>query len=451
MLNFKPKTTKKILQNVSSQPTLDLKHSEMIQTFKNEETNDIPKLQQRKKELKDEISKCDSNLIMSTLKEELHDITIRLNRLNEKKKRYYLDNARYIFDYFEKKKDVSSHSIITKPTTKSRILDSFFKIPDAISGVSGVSGVSNYDYDVNTHSISSCRNTETNILSNLNASSNAINQTQTQTQTQIQTQGQTQGQTQTQITKKNGIDLMTETDKYFMNISDDNIDLSHYIDEYEKCASCMGEMIILETDGIMICNRCSVQVPYLIEHEKPSYKEPPKEVCFYAYKKLNHFKEILAQVQAKESTQIPDIVFENLKKQIKKERIKVTADDLTHSKTKDLLKKLGYNKYYEHISFIKDKLGIKPPVMSLHLEEKLINMFLDTQKPYAKYCPPDRLNFLNYYYVLYKLCEILGENQYLQYCPMLKDDEKLIEQDEIWQNICCDLGWVFFPTKRVTD
>jgi hypothetical protein len=28
---------------------------------------------------------------------------------------------------------------------------------------------------------------------------------------------------------------------------------------------------------------------------------------------------------------------------------------------KDILKKLGYNKFYEHINFIKDKLGITPP------------------------------------------------------------------------------------------
>ena len=40
---------------------------------------------------------------------------------------------------------------------------------------------------------------------------------------------------------------------------------------------------------------------YLIENEKPSYKEPPKEICFYAYKKINHFKEILAQFQGKAS------------------------------------------------------------------------------------------------------------------------------------------------------
>ena len=38
-----------------------------------------------------------------------------------------------------------------------------------------------------------------------------------------------------------------------------------------------------------ICKSCSFQDNFLIEHEKPSYKEPPKEVCFYAYKRINHF------------------------------------------------------------------------------------------------------------------------------------------------------------------
>ena len=49
--------------------------------------------------------------------------------------------------------------------------------------------------------------------------------------------------------------------------------------------------------------KCSISVVFrmhlVIEHEKPSYKEPPKEVCFYAYKRINHFREILAQFQAK--------------------------------------------------------------------------------------------------------------------------------------------------------
>ena len=64
---------------------------------------------------------------------------------------------------------------------------------------------------------------------------------------------------------------------------------------------------------LVICNKCGVQKQFLIEHEKPSYKEPPKEVCFYAYKRINHFREILAQFQAKETTQIPDEVIKILK------------------------------------------------------------------------------------------------------------------------------------------
>ena len=60
--------------------------------------------------------------------------------------------------------------------------------------------------------------------------------------------------------------------------------------------------------------------------------------------------------------------------------------------------KLRYNKYYEHIPFIKDKLGIRPPVMSPALEDTLCNLFMDIQAPYAKFCPRERVNFLNYYY-----------------------------------------------------
>ena len=110
------------------------------------------------------------------------------------------------------------------------------------------------------------------------------------------------------------------------------------------------------------------------------------------------------------------------------------------------MKKLGYNKYYEHIPFIKDKLGIKPPIMSQELEKRLCNLFMDIQKPYAKNCPNYRVNFLNYYYVLYKICELLQEEEFLHYFPMLKDPLKRMEQDEIWKKICKDLKWEFIPT-----
>jgi ribosomal protein L37AE/L43A len=232
--------------------------------------------------------------------------------------------------------------------------------------------------------------------------------------------------------RKNNYDIY---DDQYMNVDQESAHI---------CEMCkVGELICSNHDGIMICNKCSASFKYLIHNDKPSYKEPPKEISFYAYRRINHFKEILSQFQAKESTDIPHEIIENIKAQIKKERIK--KENLTNKKTKEILKKLGYNKYYEHIPFIKDKLGIKPPVMSPHLEETLCNLFIDIQIPYAKFCPLDRVNFLNYYYTLYKLCELLGETSYLPHFPMLKEQKK-IEQDEIWKQICKELDWDFIPT-----
>ena len=234
--------------------------------------------------------------------------------------------------------------------------------------------------------------------------------------------------------------------RYMTNLDPSYIDISKYVFQTDVCRFChAGEMISVENEGIMVCNNCSIHVSYLVENEKPSYKEPPKEACFYAYKRINHFKEILAQFQAKETTQIPPDVLENIKHQIKKERIDLHTQ-LTDKKAKEILKKLGYNKYYEHIPFIKEKLGIKPPVMSPELEETLCNLFMEIQGPYAKFCPQDRVNFLNYYYTVYKLCELLDQREFLSYFPMLKDREKRIEQDEIWKKMCEELNWEFIPT-----
>jgi len=245
--------------------------------------------------------------------------------------------------------------------------------------------------------------------------------------------------------KKDVVTVKSNSYKYLLNQHCCPLDINHYIEKTDICNSCnKGEMIMVDCDGINMCNHCFKYVKVLIENDKPVYNEPPKEVCFYAYKRINHFREILSQFQAKETTYIPDDIIVNMKNQIKKERKDILT--LTNKQTKEMLKKLGYNKYYEHIPFIKDKLGIKPPVMSQELEDRLCNLFIDIQSPYSKYCPHDRVNFLNYYYTIYKLCELLDQTEFLPYFPMLKDREKRIEQDEIWKKICNELDWEFIST-----
>ena len=378
MPSFKPKPQKKIKMNKNSSITLDGKHNDFLNDFVKDETDNIPKLKREKEEKIKKLKKTkDIDQIME-LRDKIVDINQSIKDLKNKKKSYYLDNSKYIFDYFENKKNISE---IQQEPTKNKLLNNFFKIKSA---------------------------------------DNEDNSKDTKLQTNI-------------------------VNKYLSNIDDSFIDINQFICQSDICKFCFkGELIPLEDDGILICNLCFKNTPYLIENEKPSYKEPPKEVCFYAYKRINHFKEILAQFQGKETTQIPSDVIENIKHQIKKERI--CLSQITNNKTKEILKKLGYNKYYEHIPFIKDKLGIKPPIMSPELEDTLCNLFIELQSPYSKFCPDDRVNFLNYYYTAYKLCELLGETQYLQHFPMLKDIEKRIEQDAIWKQICEELDWEFIHT-----
>lgn len=253
----------------------------------------------------------------------------------------------------------------------------------------------------------------------------------------------------TQEDQQSSIDLSqsrTEiVNQYLTNVDESYIDNQMFIKESDICEFCnRGEMVQSEDDGLLICTSCFNSMPYLIENEKPSYKEPPKEVCFYAYRRQNRFKEIIAQFQAKETTKIPDDIFNLIVEQIKKERLEL--GHLSYYKMKDVLKKLSLSKYYGHIAFIKNKLGIPPPSMSIELEYTLNNLFMELLAPYSKCCPDDKFNFLNHYYVLYKLCELLDETKYLDIIPMLKDEHKISDQDDIWKKMMDELGWKFTRT-----
>ena len=214
-------------------------------------------------------------------------------------------------------------------------------------------------------------------------------------------------------------------------------------DPYGECEECQTEMIFSQNEALFTCPKCGFQEFVLIDSDKPSYKDPPREVSYYAYKRINHFNEWLAQFQAKESTEIPKYVYDEIVDELKKERIS-DYNTLKQSKIKEILRKLHYNKYYEHVPHILNRLnGENAPVMSREIEEKLRFMFKEIQPSFQAHCPKGRSNFLSYSYVLYKFCELLELDEYLPCFPLLKNRDKLYVQDKIWQKICADLRWQF--------
>lgn len=208
------------------------------------------------------------------------------------------------------------------------------------------------------------------------------------------------------------------------------------------CDACGEDMKISINDATVSCPHCGFHKLILMDSDKPSYKDPPREISYYAYKRINHFNEWLAQFQAKESTEIPEEVFDNIQGQIKKERIQPSS--LNRSKIREILKKLKYNSYYEHVPHILSRLnGHTAPVMDRETEEKLRYLFKEIQPSFQKHCPAERSNFLSYSYVLYKLCELLDLDDFLHCFPLLKNRDKLYAQDKIWEKICKDLKWEF--------
>jgi hypothetical protein len=365
--------------------TIDEKHTEMLNYFQEIEDTTIPKLLKEKERLKSLVPDLKEHEIDAymDIRDKVLNIQKQVKELKQQKKKYLLENSKYIFDYFEEKKKINTGD----NNQNVNVLNSFFKVK------------ARTEESANPNSDKYCQSKK--VYQN-----------------------------------------------FWRNVNNELINVQDFIISSDVCAIChKGELIPQDEEGILICNNlgCGKFITYIIDSSKPTNKEPPNEVSYTAYIRLNHFKEILSQFQAKETTQIPEEVIDAIRNRIKKERIK-DMSLINYDKMREILRKLGFNKYFEHIQYINSIFGIKPPIMNEELHETLCVLFIEIQKPWAMHCPANRTNFFNYTYTLYQLCVLLDQTQYLPYIPMMKDREKQLEQDMIWKKVCNDLDWEFFAT-----
>lgn len=363
---------------------IDEKHTEMLESFETNESTEIPKLREEIDLLKTQIKSLKPNQIDQYMDicDKIKNNHYKVKILKAEKNKYLLENSKYIFQYFEQKKDIS----IGANNQNVNLLNTFFKVKAKTDDAS----------DLKSDQYQQSKNAYQN---------------------------------------------------YWKNVNNDLINIQDFVLVSDICEFCkQGELIPQDEEGILICNndKCGKFISYIVDSAKPANKEPPNEVSYTAYIRLNHFKEILSQFQAKETTQIPPEVLKTIKARIKKERMDYS--EINYDSMREILRKLGLNKYFEHIQYINSTLGIKPPIMNEELHETLCVLFIEIQKPWAMHCPPNRTNFFNYTYTLFQLCVLLDQVQYLPYIPMMKDREKQLDQDTIWKKVCNDLDWEFFPT-----
>lgn len=240
---------------------------------------------------------------------------------------------------------------------------------------------------------------------------------------------------------KNEINKADLFNRYWQRIEGVRINLDDGTKRIKYCKECNLEKILDYSISAYVCPCCASVEDVIIDEDSQIKDYSP-------YQRINHFREWLNQFQAKQSPDIDESVYTDIIKELNKNRI-FNFSQVNKKKMKSILKKLGYNNYYEHVYYIMNKLSnLPPPKITRDMEKIFIKMFKKIEGPWLKYKPKKRKNFLAYSYVLYKFCELLELDHLLECFSLHKAPDKIMENDEIWEKICNDVNWEYISSFK---
>jgi ribosomal protein S27AE len=137
-------------------------------------------------------------------------------------------------------------------------------------------------------------------------------------------------------------DILLE--KYLSLVNPEYVKKTTELDDMSgECVECGADMMFSQNEAMLYCTECGMTEFILIDSDRPSYKDPPRESSYYAYKRINHFNELLAQFQAKGSAEIPQEVLDQITVELKKQRI-TDFKVIKYRKMREILRKLKMNR-----------------------------------------------------------------------------------------------------------
>jgi len=390
---FKIKPSKK--GSAEERTTLDVLHQYQVNKIKTEKES-VDEIQEQIRELEQRLESTTDDLTYGQIEQQIEALHRDLESRTQDDKlfSYFLDTGDLLFQYYEIQDAISKGASVSKNQVKRKPGDVLSALEDA-------------------------------------AKENDETQTQTNQVEKVAEQEKTLNRDkllEQYLTKLNPAHRKKVTD------ADQALG---------ECEECGKDMIFAVNEAMLYCKECGTTEFILIDSDRPSYKDPPRESSYYAYKRINHFNELLAQFQAKGTSEIPQEIFDTIVAELKKQKI-TDPSKIKQEKIREILRKLRLNKYYDNIPHILSRLnGSSAPIMDRDTEERLRHMFKEIQPSFQKHCPKNRRNFLSYAYVMYKFCELLELDDFLKNFHLLKNRDKLYLQDKIWKLICEDQGWEF--------
>ena len=216
----------------------------------------------------------------------------------------------------------------------------------------------------------------------------------------------------------------------------------------ELCDSCGVAMENYQSFALLVCVKCGASRPLLeATVTQLSFSNDCEYVSNFSYKRVNHFSEWLSSIQAKETIEVPEVVLSQVRTKLLEERVENLAS-VSVQRVREVLKKLKLRKYYEHVQLITCRItGAQPPRMTPEMEERIKSCFMAASASFQRHCPPERKNMISYQSVLYKLCQLLGYEDFMPYFTLLKCSDKMNKVDSLWKKICEDWDWDFIPSS----
>jgi hypothetical protein len=225
--------------------------------------------------------------------------------------------------------------------------------------------------------------------------------------------------------------------------------------ETELCPDCNVQLYLDASQADLICQECGLCKITLTTDLPVSYKDAQnyEYKSQFRYDKKSHLLDWLRRLTSSEKTFIPEDLLNEIKNEIKKDQI-TDYTVLTTKQIKKYLKKIKKTEYYDNIITIINRLNNLPPFkLSEQVEDRINIMFQQIREPFERFKPKTRKNFFSYPFILAKFFKILELDEFIPYLIMLKSEEKIREQDVIFEKIVKELAikdksinWVFYPS-----
>lgn len=225
-----------------------------------------------------------------------------------------------------------------------------------------------------------------------------------------------------------------------------------------QCPVCLdSEVLLHDQQATMVCTKCGQVLDNKVQRVtsvKDVYRYQSRtDVNFsinyggQTYKRLNHLRECMRQLQGLTIHSVPQKVIDKVKQHMKLNRM--VAATMTPTCVRDLLKACHENKQYEHSVSICAAINktFKPLKIPKKQIVEMSMMFIRLENVFQEAMAavqPKRKNFLSYHYVLFRLAQLLGFEDKLKHSiRMLKSSKLLQKQDIMWKKMCSCLKWQY--------